>query len=39
MLNDISRLAKTGAPMDERGSDGATLVSYHGNQNNQNIKM
>ncbi|XP_052062716.1 protein phosphatase 1 regulatory subunit 16A-like isoform X3 [Mytilus californianus] len=26
MLNDVSRLAKTGGPLDERGSDGATLL-------------
>ncbi|XP_076113148.1 protein phosphatase 1 regulatory subunit 16A-like isoform X8 [Mytilus galloprovincialis] len=26
MLNDVSRLAKTGGPLDERGTDGATLL-------------
>lgn len=27
MLNDVSRLARSDGPLDERGSDGATLVS------------
>lgn len=45
MMNDVSRLARSDGPLDERGSDGATLVSkfdgkkeeggwaYGGNQN------
>ena len=27
MLNDVMRLAKSGGSLDERGADGATLVS------------